>query len=74
MVYSRVMCNTIKGDTMSERLTTEMVREHFLSAYTAHNNDPQNGAEFDEWLYFVRKEAHDEGYELCFADIGDDSR
>ena len=74
MVDSRVMCNTIKGDTMSERLTTEMVREHFLSAYTAHNNDPQNGAEFDEWLYFVRKEAHDEGYELCFADIGDDSR
>ena len=59
---------------MSERLTTEMVREHFLSADTAHNNDPQNGAEFDEWLYFVRKEAHDEGYELCFADIGDDSR
>ena len=35
---------------MSERLTTEIVREHFLSAYTAHNDDPQNGAIFDDWL------------------------
>ena len=55
---------------MSERLTTEILREHFLSTYTAHNDDPQNGVIFDDWLYFVRKEAHDEGYELCFADIG----
>ena len=57
---------------MSERLTTEIVREHFLSAYAAHNDDPQNGAIFDDWLYFVRKEAHDEGYDLCFADVEED--
>ena len=76
VVYSGVVCNTIKGDTMSERLTTDELREMFVDhrRFRTAGVPADYGAEFDEWLHFVRKEAHDEGYELCFADVGDDSR
>jgi len=52
------------------------VREMFVDLWLERGVGPPTdyGAEFDEWLHFVRKEAHDEGYELCFADVGDDSR
>jgi len=61
---------------MSERLTTDEVREMFVDLWLERGVGPPTdyGAEFDEWLHFVRKEAHDEGYELCFADVGEDRR
>jgi len=58
---------------MSERLTTDDVRYWVLSFF-GESEQEAVGPMFDDWLYFVRKEAHDEGYDLCFADVGDDSR
>ena len=59
---------------MSENISTEELREMFvdLRLFRSVGVPADYGAEFDEWLHFVRKEAHDEGYELCFADVGDD--
>ena len=50
---------------MSERPTTDEVRDAFAyeTAMTMAELEIARNM-FDDWLYFVRKEAHDEGYEL----------
>lgn len=52
---------------MSEDLTTENVRQLVLLTFGEPEREAV-GPMFDDWLYFLRKEAHDEGYELCWAD------
>ena len=55
---------------MSKNISTEELREMFVDhrRFRSVGVPADYGAEFDEWLHFVRKEAQDEGYELCWAD------
>ena len=60
---------------MSKKLTTDDVRDLFVKRWWEGGGRPtEYGPKFDEWLHFVRKEAHDEGYELCWADVQEDRR